>query len=251
MALVDQLIEMLCRERGERPERCPEGLKDNYWRALVNVRPPAPLPKGYAALEGQYLAGKLQQRGVVDADKLQYNGNIALWRGDITRLKADGIVNAANSALLGCFCPCHGCIDNAIHTFAGVQLRQECARIMREQGHEEGAGGAKITSAYNLPAKYVLHTVGPIVSGKLTQEHCRLLESCYISCMELAAQKGLKTLAFCCISTGEFGFPKLPAARIAINCARSFLKEHGIKIIFDVFGEEDYEIYSRLLAERG
>ena len=228
--------------------------QNDLLRSLMNVHMPRPVSQEFLRIQDEYLQAERDARGVVDSASLPSvpgDPRLILWQGDITTLKADAIVNAANSALLGCFCPCHGCIDNAIHTFAGAELRQECARIMREQGHEEGAGGAKITSAYNLPAKYVLHTVGPIVSGKLTQEHCRLLESCYISCMNLAAQRGLKTLAFCCISTGEFGFPKLPAARIAINCARSFLKEHDIKIIFDVFGEEDYEIYSRLLAERG
>ena len=252
MAVVDKLIEILCRERGERPIVCPQSQKDSYWRALVNVRPPAPLSEEYIALEGQYLGGKLAERGVVNAEELQYSGNIALWKGDITRLKADAIVNAANSAMLGCFYPCHGCIDNAIHTFAGARLRQECARIMREQGHEEPVGSAKITPAYNLPSKYVVHTVGPIVCGALTQTHRSQLESCYSSCLNLALKSGIKSLAFCCISTGEFHFPNEEAARIAVDTVDKFLRENdGMKVIFNVFKEADYEIYKRLLSERG
>ena len=252
MAVVDKLIEILCRERGERPIVCPQSQKDSYWRALVNVRPPAPLSEEYIALEGQYLGGKLAERGVVNAEKLHYSGNIALWRGDITRLKADAIVNAANSAMLGCFYPCHGCIDNAIHTFAGARLRQECARIMQEQGHEEPVGSAKITPAYNLPSKYVVHTVGPIVCGALTQTHRSQLESCYSSCLNLALKSGVKSLAFCCISTGEFHFPNEEAARIAVDTVDKFLRENdGMKVIFNVFKEVDYEIYKRLLSERG
>ncbi len=252
MAVVDKLIEILCRECGERPIVCPQSQKDSYWRALVNVRPPAPLSEEYIALEGQYLGGKLAERGVVNAEKLHYSGNIALWKGDITRLKADAIVNAANSAMLGCFYPCHGCIDNAIHTFAGARLRQECARIMREQGHEEPVGSAKITPAYNLPSKYVIHTVGPIVCGALTQTHHNQLESCYSSCLNLALKSGVKSLAFCCISTGEFHFPNEEAARIAVDTVDKFLRENdGMKVIFNVFKEVDYEIYKRLLSERG
>ena len=250
MKTLDRLIEILCYERGEKPQNCPEELKDNYFRALVNVRPPAPLTADYTALEGRYLAEKLSLRGIVDGDSLSYRNGIALWKGDITRLKCDGIVNAANSQLLGCFYPCHGCIDNAIHTFAGAGLRQECAQIMARQGHEEPVGSAKITGAYNLPCKYVIHTVGPIVRGKLTSAHRRQLESCYESCLSLAQERGLKSLAFCCISTGEFNFPNEEAAHIAVGAAGRFIEGGGsIRIIFNVFKEVDYEIYSRLLAE--
>lgn len=252
MDTVDALIGILCKERGEKPQNCPEKLKDRYFRALVNVRPPAPLKPGYEALEGEYLAQKLKERGVVDADSFEYRGGIALWKGDITRLKCDGIVNAANSQLLGCFYPCHGCIDNAIHTFAGAQLRQECARIMAAQGHEEPVGSAKITGAYNLPCRYIIHTVGPTVYGQLTDVHRQQLKSCYLSCLNLAAERGLKSLAFCCISTGEFRFPNGEAAKIAVDTVRTFLAGQGgeLKVIFNVFKEVDYEIYSRLLAER-
>lgn len=252
MQTVDKLISILCAERGERPIVCPQPQKDRVFRALVNVRPPAPLGDDFLSLERQYLADKLKERGVVDAESLVYNNGITLWKGDITRLKCDGIVNAANSALLGCFVPCHGCIDNAIHTFAGAELRQECARIMAEQGHEEPIGRAKITPAYNLPSKFILHTVGPVVCGPLTDAHKKQLQSCYKSCLCLASENGLKTLAFCCISTGEFHFPNEEAAKIAVNTVSNFLAVHGgLKVIFNVFKERDYDIYKRLLAERG
>ncbi len=251
MSTVDRLIEILCAERGEKPQNCPQELKDSYFRALINVRPPAPLSADYTASEGRYLAEKLSLRGVVDCDGFTYRNGVALWKGDITRLKCDGIVNAANSQLLGCFCPCHGCIDNAIHTFAGAELRQECARIMAEQGCDEPVGRAKITGAYNLPCKYIIHTVGPIVRGKLTSAHRQQLKSCYQSCLALAQERGLKSLAFCCISTGEFHFPNEDAARIAVDAVSRFIADGGgIKVIFNVFKEADYEIYSRLLAER-
>ena len=149
---------------------------------------------------------------------------IILWQGDITRLDADAIVNAANSQLLGCFRPGHNCIDNVIHSAAGLQLREECAEIMRRQGHEEPTGQAKITGGYNLPAKYVLHTVGPIIMERVTEEDCELLASCYRSCLKLAEENSLKSVAFCCISTGVFRFPKEEAARIAVSTVRESLK---------------------------
>ena len=170
-----------------------------------------------------------------------------LWRGDITTLEVDAIVNAANSALLGCFSPNHGCIDNAIHTFAGVQLRLACHAIMQAQGHEEPTGTAKITPGFNLPARYVLHTVGPIVSGRLSDTHCDLLASCYESCLKLAAENSLKSVAFCCISTGVFGFPQKEAARIAVDTVTAFQKEHPIDVVFNVFKEADLRLYQALL----
>lgn len=179
----------------------------------------------------------------------RHSDKISIWQGDITRLKIDGIVNAANSQMLGCFVPCHGCIDNAIHSAAGIQLRDECSRIMKNQSHEEPIGHAKITDGYNLPAKYVLHTVGPIIRGELRREDCLLLESCYSSCLLLAEEAGLKDLAFCCISTGEYHFPNKKAAEIAIKAVSHHL-EHSDKlerIIFNVFKDEDYDIYRNLL----
>ena len=169
--------------------------------------------------------------------------------GDITTLAADAIVNAANSQMLGCFIPCHGCIDNAIHTYAGVQLRQECARIMAGQRGEEPAGSARITNAYNLPCRYVLHTVGPVICGAVTRTDRDLLENCYRSCLELAAEHGLHSVAFCCISTGEFHFPNEPAAAIAVSTVREWQRQDPdrIEVIFNVWKDKDLEIYKRLL----
>ncbi len=173
-----------------------------------------------------------------------------LWRDDITTLRVGAIVNAANSAMLGCFAPNHGCIDNAIHTFAGVQLRMECAAIMEKQGHPEPAGTAKITGAYNLPCKYILHTVGPIVGRRLTEEHRQMLESCYRSCIELADKNKIESVAFCCISTGEFHFPNEDAARIAIDTVTDCMKSCITvkRVVFNVFTERDEGIYRGLLG---
>ena len=172
-----------------------------------------------------------------------------LWQGDITRLAADAVVNAANSGMTGCYVPNHTCIDNCIHTFAGVQLRLACAGQMRAQGQEEPAGQAKITPGYNLPARYVLHTVGPIVQDTVTKEDEKTLASCYRSCLALAESCHLKSIAFCCISTGIFHFPNRRAAEIAVSTVKAYLAEHhsGLKVIFNVFKDEDYDIYRELL----
>ena len=192
----------------------------------------------------------LVQKGVTDlADLTPVQPDIYLWRGDITALRCGSIVNAANSGMTGCYQPCHNCIDNCIHTYAGIQLRLACAELMREQGHAEPTGQAKLTPAYNLPCDYVLHTVGPIVEGILTREHERLLASCYLSCLELADGTNIKSIAFCCISTGVFMFPKQCAAEIAVQTVKDYKqKTHSeIKVIFNVFKETDYEIYQSLL----
>ncbi|MCH5299755.1 MAG: protein-ADP-ribose hydrolase, partial [Ruminococcus sp.] len=170
-----------------------------------------------------------------------------LWQGDITTLRCDAIVNAANSGMTGCYAPCHGCIDNAIHTYAEVQLRLECARQMRLQGHEEETGKAKISPAYNLPCKFVLHTVGPIISDRVTKRDRELLASCYRSCLELAEQNGVKNIAFCCISTGEFHFPNDLAAEIAVETVKQY--RGNMEVIFNVFKDFDYEIYRDLLGK--
>ena len=178
------------------------------------------------------------------------NSRLVLWRGDITTLKIDAIVNAANSALRGCFVPCHSCVDNIIHSISGIQLRLDCDKLMTEQGYEEPTGKAKITPAYNLPCQYVLHTVGPIVVGVLTKEHCKQLADCYYSCLELAVKNNLKSIAFCCISTGEFHFPQKEAAKIAIETVLGYLKDNTQieRVVFNVFKQEDYNIYKRLLG---
>ncbi len=220
-------------------------------RSLMNVRPPRPISKEFSEVQGAYLKEELREKGTVSlADLSAKEPGIYLWQGDITRLSVDAIVNAANSALLGCFVPCHGCIDNAIHSAAGVELRLECSRIMERQKSKEPAGKAKITKAYHLPCRYVLHTVGPIIQGDLTNRDCDLLSDCYRSCLELAAEYHLKSIAFCCISTGEFHFPNEKAAEIAVHTVREYQKKNpdGMEVIFNVFKDRDYNIYQKLLG---
>mgnify|MGYP004639075179 FL=1 len=218
------------------------------YRSLVNIRPAGKASAEYLKAEDEFLQKLTAQKGITDIADLQpVEKNIYLWKGDITTLKCGAIVNAANSGMTGCYRPCHNCIDNCIHTFAGVRLRLKCAEIMKAQGHEEPTGTAKITPAYNLPCDYVIHTVGPIVQSRLTKKHCELLKSCYQSCLELAILNGIKNIAFCCISTGVFGFPQDKAAEIAVQTVREFLKTHDIEVIFNVFTEKDFDIYKRLL----
>lgn len=220
-------------------------------RSLMNIRVPQPIGQDLLAVQDEYLQGELAQKGVADlADLMPVSEGIYLWQGDITTLRCDAIVNAANSGMTGCYVPCHGCIDNCIHTYAGIQLRQECAAIMREQGREEETGRAKITLAYNLPCKYILHTVGPIISGPLTRADEELLASCYRSCLELAEQYGIKSIAFCCISTGEFHFPNDRAAEIAVQTVKEYQTNQNsdIQVIFNVFKDVDHEIYKNLLT---
>ena len=220
-------------------------------RSLMNIRPPKPVSDSFLSVQDEYLQEEMSKKKIVAAEELTpVKKGIYLWQGDITTLRADAIVNAANSKLLGCFVPCHGCIDNAIHSAAGIQLRLACDELMSEQGYDEPAGTAKITPAYNLPSGYVIHTVGPIVYGRLTEKHCRQLEDCYKACLELAADNGLKSVAFCCISTGEFHFPQKKAAEIAVHTVSEFMKSDSRieKVIFNVFKQEDYDIYQKLLG---
>lgn len=221
-------------------------------RSLMNVRPALPLRPDFLALQDALLSAEREEKGVVKvSDLTPFEDGICLWQGDITRLAADAIVNAANSALLGCFIPCHSCIDNAIHSAAGAQLRDACARLMREQGHEEPAGQAKLTPGYNLPARYVLHTVGPIVQGAVTARDRETLASSYRSCLTLAEEYGLRSVAFCCISTGVFHFPGREAAEIAVDTARRARSRPGCPmVIFNVFSDENFALY-RSLLERG
>ncbi|WP_369297864.1 protein-ADP-ribose hydrolase [uncultured Neglectibacter sp.] len=219
-------------------------------RALFNLRMPNPAGDEFLAVQDAYLREETRQKGITDLTDLEpLQDGLYLWRGDITTLRCDAIVNAANSQMLGCFCPNHGCIDNAIHTYAGVQLRLACAELMRQQGCEEETGKAKLTPAFNLPSRYVLHTVGPIVYGHLTRRDCEQLASCYRSCLELAEQNKLRSIAFCCISTGKFHFPNEKAAEIAVQTVRDYRKQaHSeIEVIFNVFRETDYNIYRKLL----
>lgn len=250
---LDFLIRCLLNENEEYENReIPAGQPDKrrLLRSLMNVRTPVPASEEFLKVQDAYLQERLAERGVTEPENLTpIQPGIYLWQGDITTLAADAIVNAANSRMLGCFVPCHGCIDNAIHTYAGIQLRMECARIMAGQRKEEATGKAKITKAYNLPCRYVLHTVGPIIYGTVTKTDCELLAGCYRSCLKLAAAYGLKSVAFCCISTGEFHFPNELAAEIAIQTVRTWQQQNSnrIEVIFNVFKDSDYEIYKRLL----
>ena len=246
------LIEYLLNERDMQAEiPSDEAAQKRLLRALFNVRMPQKTSDEFLRIQDEYLQEETKRKNVTVIENLvQVTPDLYLWKGDITTLECDGIVNAANSQMLGCFCPNHGCIDNAIHTFAGVELRAECAEIMRKQGHDEPTGKAKITKAYNLPCKYVLHTVGPIVYGKLTKTDEKMLADCYRSCLALADENGLESLAFCCISTGEFHFPNDKAAEIAVAVVKEYKARTGskIKVIFNVFKEVDYAIYARIFG---
>ena len=248
--ILDRLIRILCEERGETVPSLSEEQKPNFFRALCNVRPPMPVTEEFLRLQDEYLSQKVRERGVVDVNGFAYRDGIALWRGDITRLNADAIVNACNPALLGCFHPLHNCIDNVIHSAAGVRVRLDCDRLMR--GGEEPNGQVKVTEAYNLPSRYIFHTVGPIVYGGVTEQNRRDLESCYLSCLNMAAEMKLKTLAFCCISTGEYRYPKDAACRLAVQTVREWKAATGssLKIIFNVFLKEDEELYERELFRK-
>ena len=219
-------------------------------RALMNVRIAKNVDDEFIKVQDEYLKEEIKRKGIVDIDDLKpIKDGIYLWQGDITTLRCDVIVNAANSGMTGCYLPNHRCIDNCIHSFAGVQLRLECDEIMTKQGYSESTGQAKITNSYNLPCKYIIHTVGPIINGKLTSEDCDLLESCYKSCLELAVKNNLDSIAFCCISTGEFHFPNDKAAQIAVKTVEEFMKKETSlkKVIFNVFKDMDKEIYRKLL----
>lgn len=245
------LINYLLTERSDLDKvKIPDSEEECFklYRTLVNIRPAVKADDEFLKTEDEFLKTEIARKGITDiADLKSIQSGIYLWKGDITTLRCGAIVNAANSGMTGCWQPCHSCIDNCIHTFSGVRLRYKCGQIMQAQGHEESTGKAKITPAYNLPCDNILHTVGPIVRGRLTSEHCNLLKSCYNSCLELAVQNGIKSIAFCCISTGVFGFPQEKAAEIAVNTIKEFCKTNDIEVIFNVFTEKDYEIYNELL----
>ncbi len=233
----------------ELPKRTSE--QKQLLRSLMNLRLPKPACADFLKIQDEYLQAENAAKGITDLSELSPIANgIYLWQGDITTLRCDAIVNAANSQMLGCFCPCHGCIDNAVHTYAGIELRLECAGLMEKQGYAEPTGKAKITKAYNLPCNYVIHTVGPIIGGNVTKNEEELLASCYRSCLELAGQNSVKSIAFCCISTGEFHFPNKRAAEIATKTVKNYKKQtHSeIEVIFNVFKDWDYKIYRELLG---
>lgn len=285
MTDLKKLIQPLLAEYADKMQvRIPEErqTQKQMLRSLVNVRPPEygdTIDEVWLSLQDAYLQEELQGKGIVDGSQLPtvsevfgipvkpmylqkkmkpgekfqlfHSDKMCLWQGDITRLLVDAIVNAANSKLLGCFVPCHGCIDNAIHSAAGVQLRKACWDIMKEQGHEEANGFAKITPGFNLPAHYVLHTVGPRILGEVTEQDETELRSCYTSCLALAEEKQLESVAFCCISTGEFHFPKQRAAQIAVEAVDEFLDtaQWVKRVVFNVYSDEDLGIYKSVFQE--
>ena len=242
-----------------------EKSKRDILRALMNIRGPYSISDDFLRIQDEYLQQVNQERGITDVADLKCIKEIVgsspsmtrglyLWQGDITTLKVDAIVNAANSALLGCFAPLHICIDNCIHTYAGIQLRLACNELMQKQGHEEGTGLCKITPAFNLPSRYVLHTVGPIIYTKVGPREKLLLASCYKNCLETASQNQLESVAFCCISTGVFRFPADLAAQIAVETVEVWLAENPDssvkKVVFNVFGNKDLEIYKKVLGQK-
>lgn len=261
MTRLEQLQKLNAHLLGELPQcRAPaaafggdETAQRRLLRSLMNVRPPMPLDPDFLAEQDALLSAERAEKGVVEGmalPVLERDPRLALWRGDITRLRADAIVDADNSGLLGCFVPCHGCIDNAIHSAAGLQLREECARLMAQQGEPEPTGRAKLTGGYNLPARYILHTVGPIIRGRVRPEDRAALASCYRACLDLAAEHGLRSVAFCCISTGEFRFPRQEAAQIAVDTVSACLQAPTSieRVIFNVFQPDDEAVYRALLG---
>ena len=248
----DALLKFLLKEQGLIAAfNATYGKKRELVRGYMNRRAAVPVPAEILALQDRLFWTETVERGIVSAaDIPEIKYGISLWQGDIARIDADGIVNAANKSLLGCFLPGHNCIDNVIHSFAGMQLRDDCAKLIAAQRQEEDCGEAKITRAYNLPSKYVLHTVGPMVGRGLEEEDRAQLRSCYTSCLNLAEEAGLKSIAFCCISTGVFNFPHAAAAEIATGAVVNWKMrnpESKLKVIFNTFQPEDTQIYADIL----
>lgn len=230
-----------------RIDALPQMSDEALFRALQNVTMPYDLSEEFYQKQDAVLQEILSRKEITDA--ADFPNGISLWKGDITLLKADAIVNACNNKMLGCFVPGHHCIDNAIHSFAGLQVRRDMMSIMQAQGHDEPNGGCKVTKAYNLPSKYIFHTVGPIYRGKAQDETD--LKNCYLSCLKKADEMKLNSIAFCCLSTGIFGYPNEQAAKLAVHTVgQYFAKEnkHVKKVVFNVFLDKDYDVYQRLLG---
>ena len=239
------------------------GEKRMLLRSLMNIRMPGKMNENVVKVQDEFLTEEAREKGIVELADIPtaeeqygsshpYADKISVWQGDITRLRAGAIVNAANSQMLGCFVPCHKCIDNAIHSAAGIELREACSHYMKRRRmqygarYEEPTGRAVLTKGYNLPADYVIHTVGPIVGGSLNQKLKDDLKSCYLNVLKCCVEHKIRSVAFCCISTGEFHFPNDEAAKIAADTVTGFLKEHGPdfdRIIFNVFKDVDRELY--------
>lgn len=263
MDKLDFLIEYLLKENTKVSiKKIPTNIMDkkNLYRSLCNIREPRLISREYLQVENEYLQEELNNKGIAKVEdikpisqtikesNLENRDKICLWQGDITTLQIECIVNAANSQGLGCFVPCHKCIDNQINSYAGIGLRLECNEIMKEKDYFLHTGESFITKGYNLPSKYVIHTVGPIIYNDVTEKEKLQLVNCYTNSLKLATENGIKQIAFPCISTGEFRFPKDKASMLAILAVQNFLKEHRDaldKVIFNVYGEEDYKIYER------
>ena len=257
---LDYLVEEFKADSSEYKDlQIPDDLqgKRRVLRSLMNIRMPKQMSEAVLSVQDKYLAGRADEKGIVRLSDIPEIGDgLSIWQGDITRLAVDAIVNAANSQMLGCFLPMHFCIDNCIHTFAGVQLRAECARQMDllkskyGRDYEQPTAVPMLTDAYNLPARKVVHIVGPIVQGRLTSSLENDLAACYRNTLDLCLENGLKSVAFCCISTGVFRFPNKRAAEIAVRTVTEWLSQHGGKmdrVIFNVFKDEDKAYYEQLL----
>ena len=249
MEKIDYLIEYLLKESGRGNFDYSNRDKKSLYRALVNIRQANPISEDFLKVEDEYLQEELKKQNITNVNDIKAENRIALWQGDITKLKIDSIVNAGNSQGLGCFLPNHNCIDNQINTFAGVRLRLACNEIMQDLNYDLETGKAIITKGYNLPSKYIIQTVGPIIENEVTEEKEQELANCYINSLKLAIENGIKTIAFPCISTGVFRFPKDNACRIAIKSVKEFLESHDTieKVVFSVYSDEDLEIYKNEL----
>ena len=254
------LVEAFKADSGEyRAVTTPEdtGSRRRLLRSLMNIRRPGMMPEHVLRVQDDYLRGRAAEKGVVAPEDIPViRDGLSIWQGDITRLSVDAIVNAANAQMLGCFVPMHGCIDNCIHSFAGIQLRAACSRQMEElrrrygPDYEQPTAVPMLTDAYNLPAKKVIHIVGPIVESRLTPALEKALADCYTNTLDMCAENGLKSVAFCCISTGVFRFPGRRAAEIAVQSVQSWTAGHPgavDRVIFNVFKDEDREYYEREL----
>lgn len=257
---LDYLVEEFMTDSGEYKDlqtlADSEG-KRRILRSLMNIRMPRELPGEVLAVQDEYMSGRAEEKGIVRLSDIPIiRDGLSIWQGDITRLKVDAIVNAANSQMLGCFVPMHTCIDNCIHTFAGVQLRAECNRQMDQlrnrygRDYEQSTAVPMLTDAYNLPAKKVIHIVGPIVQGHLTPALEKDLADCYRNTLDMCLENDLKSVAFCCISTGVFHFPNKKAAEIAVSTVKDWIAAHPEtmeRVIFNIFKDEDRTYYEELL----
>lgn len=266
---LDYLLKYLCEDSVQYKDmKVENNEKRMTMRSLMNIRMPKPISSEFLKIQDEFLQQELVEAGIISWKEIPHVGEqfgmkyehadkISLWQGDITKLQVDAIVNAANSQMLGCFVPCHKCIDNAIHSAAGIELREECNHYMslkkeKDRYYEEPTGSAIVTKGYNLPCNYVIHTVGPIVHSKLTDDLKEDLQNCYKSCLQEALKHGIRTIAFCCISTGEFHFPNDEAAKIAWATIKEVLADRAEKfdrIIINVFKDIDFEIYKDLMQE--